>query len=401
MEPVQAQPEVAPMRVPDAFVPPARLLLGPGPSQVAASVLRALAMPTIGHLDPAFLGLLDQVRTMLRELAGTQNELTMPMSGTGSLGMETCVVNLVEPGDRVLVGINGVFGQRLAEVARRAGAEVVTADCSWGRALDVETLARAAAGRSFKLLCIVHAETSTGALTAIPPFRELANRLGALLLVDAVTSLGGVPIDMDAVGIDALYSGTQKCLSCPPGLSPVSFSPTAMQAIAARRAPAQSWYVDIGLIAKYWGGERLYHHTAPINMIYGLHEALRLALLEGLPARYARHRKLSAALGVGLEALGLRLVVPPSERLPPLTLVEVPDGVDDARVRRHLLERDNIEIGGGLGPLKGRAWRIGLMGESCSAHSVTTVLAALRVALESEGHRAPDDPVAAAQAQLR
>jgi alanine-glyoxylate transaminase/serine-glyoxylate transaminase/serine-pyruvate transaminase len=363
-------------------------------------VLRALALPTIGHLDPAFLGLLDQVRAMLRELAGTHNELTMPMSGTGSLGMETCVVNLVEPGDRVLVGINGVFGQRLAEVARRAGAEVVTADCSWGRALDVATLSRAAAGRSFKLLCIVHAETSTGALTAIPPFRELATQLGALLLVDAVTSLGGVPVDMDAVGVDALYSGTQKCLSCPPGLSPVSFSPAAMQAIASRKAPAQSWYVDIGLIAKYWGGERLYHHTAPINMLYGLHEALRLALLEGLPARYARHRKLSAALGVGLEALGLRLVVPASERLPPLTLVEIPSGVDDARVRRHLLERNNIEIGGGLGPLKGRAWRIGLMGESCSAHSVTTVLAALQVALESEGHKAPDDPVAAAQAQL-
>ncbi|MEY4512191.1 MAG: Purine catabolism protein PucG [Pseudomonadota bacterium] len=387
--------------VPEAFTPPPRVLLGPGPSQVAPSVLRALSLPTIGHLDPAFLGVLDQVRAMLREVVGTSNELTMPMSGTGSLGMETCIVNLVEPGDRVLVGINGVFGQRLAEVARRAGAEVVTAECTWGRALDVDSLARAAAGRSFKLLCIVHAETSTGALTPIAPFRELADRLGALLLVDAVTSLGGVPVDMDAVGADALYSGTQKCLSCPPGLSPVSFSPRAMQVVAQRKLPAQSWYVDLGLIAKYWGGERLYHHTAPINMIYALHEALRLALNEGLSLRYARHRQVSHALGVGLEALGLRLLVPASERLPPLMLVEIPAGVDDARVRRHLLERDNVEIGGGLGPLKGKAWRIGLMGESCTANSVSTVLAALRDALISEGHRAPDDPVAAAQAQLR
>jgi alanine-glyoxylate transaminase/serine-glyoxylate transaminase/serine-pyruvate transaminase len=387
--------------VPEAFTPPPRVLLGPGPSQVAPSVLRALSLPTIGHLDPAFLGVLDQVRAMLREVVGTSNELTMPMSGTGSLGMETCIVNLVEPGDQVLVGINGVFGQRLAEVARRAGAEVVTAECTWGRALDVDSLARAAAGRSFKLVCIVHAETSTGALTPIAPFRELADRLGALLLVDAVTSLGGVPVDMDAVGADALYSGTQKCLSCPPGLSPVSFSPRAMQVVAQRKLPAQSWYVDLGLIAKYWGGERLYHHTAPINMIYALHEALRLALNEGLSLRYARHRQVSHALGVGLEALGLRLLVPASERLPPLTLVEIPAGVDDARVRRHLLERDNVEIGGGLGPLKGKAWRIGLMGESCTAHSVSTVLAALRDALLSEGHRAPDDPVAAAQAQLR
>lgn len=389
------------MSIPEAFTPPPRVLLGPGPSQVAPSVLHALSLPTIGHLDPAFLGVLDQVRAMLREVIGTKNELTLPMSGTGSLGMETCIVNLVEPGDRVLVGINGVFGQRLAEVARRAGAEVVTADNPWGRALDVDSLARAAAGRSFKLVCIVHAETSTGALTPVAPFRELADRLGALLLVDAVTSLGGVPVDMDAVGADALYSGTQKCLSCPPGLAPVSFSARAMQVVAQRKLPAQSWYVDLGLIAKYWGGERLYHHTAPINMIYALHEALRLALREGLPQRYARHRKVSQALGVGLEALGLRLLVPESERLPPLTLVEIPDGVDDARVRRDLLEQNHVEIGGGLGPLKGKAWRIGLMGESCTPESVGTVLGALRDALASQGHAAPDDPVAAAQAQLR
>jgi alanine-glyoxylate transaminase/serine-glyoxylate transaminase/serine-pyruvate transaminase len=364
-------------------------------------VLAALAQPTIGHLDPAFLALMDDLRARLRRVFRTSNEMTLAVSGTGSAGMETALVNLVEPGDRVLVGINGVFGQRLAEVARRAGAEVVTADTPWGRALDVESLARAAAGRSFKLLCMVHAETSTGALTPIAPFRELANQLGALLLVDAVTSLGGVPVDMDAVGADALYSGTQKCLSCPPGLSPVSFSARAQQALSRRKAPTQSWYVDLALIAKYWGGERLYHHTAPINMIYALHEALRLTLAEGLEARYARHRKVSQALAVGLEALQLQLLVPVSERLPPLTLVEIPDGIDDARVRRELLEQHQVEIGGGLGPLKGKAWRIGLMGESCNAHSVSTVLLALREALARQGHQAPDDPVAAAQAQLR
>lgn len=386
-----------------SFVPPARVLLGPGPSQVAPSVLHALGLPTIGHLDPAFLGLLDQLRAMLREVIGTANELTLPMSGTGSLGMETCIVNLVEPGDRVLVGVNGVFGQRLAEVARRAGAEVCAVEFPWGRALDVDTLERAAldarAGssthspaRDFKLVCMVHAETSTGVLTPIAPFRALADRLGALLLVDAVTSLGGVPVAMDAVGADALYSGTQKCLSCPPGLSPVSFSPRALKVIQQRAKPPQSWYLDLGLIAKYWGGERLYHHTAPINMLYGLHEALRLVLSEGLEARYARHREHSAALASGLEALGLSLLVPESERLPPLTLVSVPAGVDDARVRRRLLDRDGIEIGGGLGPLKGRAWRIGLMGESCTAQHVALVLRALRDALAAEGLTVPESP---------
>jgi alanine-glyoxylate transaminase / serine-glyoxylate transaminase / serine-pyruvate transaminase len=368
------------------FVPPHRILMGPGPSEVAPSVLQALAAPTIGHLDPAFLALLDQVRAMLREVLGTTNELTLPMSGTGSAGMETCIVNLVEPGDRVLVGVHGVFGQRLAEVARRAGAEVVTAESTWGRALDLTACEQAAAGRTFKLVCVVHAETSTGALTALAPFRALADRLGALLLVDAVTSVGGVPIDMDANGIDALYSGTQKCLSCPPGLSPVSFSTRARAAIDGRKAAPQSWYLDVGLLSRYFGGERLYHHTAPINMLYGLHEALRLVLVEGLAQRYARHLRVSEALASGLDALGLKLLVPKEERLPPLTLVEIPEGVDDLRVRRHLLEEHGLEIGGGLGPLKGRAWRIGLMGESCSEANVNALLEALQSALARERH---------------
>ena len=372
--------------------------MGPGPSQVPPSVLAALSAPTVGHLDPAFLGLLDEVRSMLRSVLGTSHELTMPMSGTGSLGMETCVVNLVEPGDAVLVGVHGVFGQRLAEVCRRAGADVTCAESPWGRALDVDLVRRSAAGRKFKLLCVVHAETSTGALTALGPFRELADELGALLLVDAVTSVGGVPVDVDAHRIDALYSGTQKCLSCPPGLAPISFGPRAREQLAARSHPVQSWYADLGLISRYWGGERLYHHTAPINMLYGLHEALRLCLVEGLAARYERHRRLSRALAAGLSALGLTLPVPEQERLPPLTLVEVPSGVDEARLRRCLLTRFQLEIGAGLGVFKGKALRIGLMGESCNERNVLLCLAALEHALLEQGVRSGNSALAAAAA---
>jgi alanine-glyoxylate transaminase/serine-glyoxylate transaminase/serine-pyruvate transaminase len=361
--------------------------MGPGPSQVPASVLSALGAPTLGHLDPAFLAMLDEVRAMLRTVLGTNNELTVPMSGTGSLGMETCVVNLIEPGDRALVGVHGVFGQRLAEVCRRAGAEVTLAESPWGRALDVELVRKAAAGRNFKVLCVVHAETSTGALTPLAPFRALADELGALLLVDAVTSIAGVPIDVDAHGVDALYAGTQKCLSCPPGLAPVTLGGRAREALDARKHPVQSWYADLGLISRYWGGERLYHHTAPINMLYGLHEALRLALAEGLPARYERHRRLSRALWAGLEALGLRLPVPEAERLPPLTLVEVPEGVDEARLRKTLLARFQIEIGAGLGAFKGKALRIGLMGESANERNVLLCLSALEFALTEQGFR--------------
>jgi alanine-glyoxylate transaminase/serine-glyoxylate transaminase/serine-pyruvate transaminase len=381
-----------------AFQPPARILMGPGPSQVPASVLSAIGAPTIGHLDPAFLRLLDEVRAMLRTVLGTENELTMPMSGTGSLGMETCVVNVVEPGDRVLVGVHGVFGQRLAEVCRRAGAQVTLAESPWGRALDVDLVRQAAQGERFKVLCVVHAETSTGALTELAPFRSLADELGALLLVDAVTSIAGVPIEVDARQIDVLYAGTQKCLSCPPGLAPISFGPRARAALAARTRPVQSWYADLGLISRYWGGERLYHHTAPINMLYGLHEALRLAVSEGLAVRYARHRRLSRALWTGLEALGLKLPVPESERLPPLTLVEVPGGVDEARLRARLLDRFQLEIGAGLGAFKGKALRIGLMGESANERNVLLCLAALECALAEQGYRGPGSAQSAAAA---
>jgi alanine-glyoxylate transaminase / serine-glyoxylate transaminase / serine-pyruvate transaminase len=359
--------------------------MGPGPSSVPGSVLTAMARPTIGHLDPAFLRVMDEVRDMLRNVFGTKNVCTLPMSGTGSAGMETCVVNLIEPGDRLLIGMNGVFGTRLAEVARRAGAEVTAVPCTWGRAVDAEQLAQAAAGRSYKVVCCVHAETSTGVLQPIEPIKELADRLGALLLVDTVTSLGGVPVELDRRGIDATYSGTQKCLSCPPGLSPVSFSARAQAAFASRKTPVQSWYLDLNLIGQYWGQERAYHHTAPINAIYGLHEALRLVEVEGMEARQRRHVAHARALAAGLSALGLELVVPEAERLPPLTLVRVPDGVNEAKVRQHLLAEYDLEIGGGLGDFKGKAWRIGLMGHGSTRANVMLCLSALSDALRAQG----------------
>lgn len=366
--------------------PPQRVLLGPGPSDVPPAVLRALSRPTLGHLDPCFLAVMDETRAMLRSVFGTQNELTLPMSGTGSAGMETCLVNLIEPGERVLVGVNGVFGTRMAEVARRAGAQVTEVQGEWGRALDPDALRAAASGAPHDLLCVVHAETSTGVLQPLAPMRALADELGALLLVDCVTSLGGLPVDLDAHGVDAAYSGTQKCLSCPPGLSPVSFSERARARMARRERAVQSWYLDLSLIASYWGEERAYHHTAPIQMTYALHEALRLVLEEGLEERFARHARLSQALVAGLEALGLELAVPAEERLAPLLAVRIPEGVDDAQVRAHLLREFGLEIGGGLGPMKGRTWRIGLMGAGATRRNVELCLAGLHSALSEQGH---------------
>jgi alanine-glyoxylate transaminase/serine-glyoxylate transaminase/serine-pyruvate transaminase len=358
-----------------------RVLMGPGPSDVPHQVLEALARPTIGHLDPEFLRILDETQSMLREVYGTRNALTLPVSATGSAGMETCFVNLVEPGDRVLICQHGVFGGRMAEVARRCGADVTLVKAPWGRAIDPDDVARTAKQGPFKVLAIVHAETSTGVLQDLTPFRAIADSCGALLLVDAVTSLAGVAVDVDRHGIDAVYSGTQKCLSCPPGLSPVSFSDRALDVLAKRSAPVQSWYLDLRLIGQYFGGERVYHHTAPVNMIFALHRALELVLEEGLEARYARHRERAEALYDGLDSLGLEAIVPREERLPPLTLVRIPNGVDDAAVRRTLLERHGLEIGGGLGDFKGRAWRIGLMGASATEHHVDLCISALREAL--------------------
>jgi alanine-glyoxylate transaminase/serine-glyoxylate transaminase/serine-pyruvate transaminase len=360
-----------------------RVLMGPGPSDVPREVLDALSKPTIGHLDPEFLKILDETQSMLREVFGTQNSLTLPISATGSAGMETCFVNLLEPGDAVLICRHGVFGGRMAEVARRCGAKVTLVDAPWGRAVDPDDVARVAKTQSFKLLALVHAETSTGVLQDLTPFRSIADSCGALLVVDAVTSLAGVPVEVDRHGIDAVYSGTQKCLSCPPGLSPVSFSDRAQQVLSTRDVPVQSWYLDLSLIGQYFGGNRVYHHTAPVNMIFALHEALRLVLREGLEARYARHRAQAQALYEGLESLGLELLVEPEVRLPPLTLVRIPDGVNDAVVRRRLLDEHGLEIGGGLGDFKGKAWRIGLMGASATPRHVELCIRALGEALSA------------------
>lgn len=385
------------MKSPAPINPPARVLMGPGPSEVPASILRALAMPTIGHLDPVFLAVMDEIRTMLTATFRTKNALTFPMSGTGSAGMETCFANLVEPGDRVLVGKNGVFGTRMIDVAARCGAEVTAVEGVWGRALEADAFRAAAKGGSYKIVAIVHAETSTGVLQDLLPIREVADELGALLLVDTVTSLGGTPVEIDAWKIDAAYSGTQKCLSCPPGLSPITFSSRAEHALASRKRPVPSWYLDLSMIRKYWGAERAYHHTAPINMLYALHESLRLVLEEGLDARFARHRTNSAALVSGLEALGLTPKVVEKERLPQLVTVAVPDDVDDRKTRRALLDCYGIEIGGGLGPMAGNTWRFGLMGASCTRKNVVLCLSALRDVLARQGHRTTRDPIEAAR----
>ena len=358
-----------------------RVLMGPGPSDVPAEVLEALSRPTIGHLDPEFLHVLDETQAMLRQVFGTDNALTLPISATGSAGMEACFVNLLEPGDHALICRNGVFGGRMAEVAKRCGAEVTLVDAPWGRAIDPDLVAAAAKKRPFKVLALVHAETSTGVLQDLTPFRGIADSCGALLVVDAVTSLGGVPVEVDRMGIDAVYSGTQKCLSCPPGLSPISFSARAREVVMKRKTPVQSWYLDLSLIGQYFGGERVYHHTAPVNMIFALHTALRLVLEEGLERRYARHREQAQALYGGLQELGLELPVEASVRLPPLTLVRIPDGVRDADVRKKLLRNYDLEIGGGLGEFKGQAWRIGLMGASATPRHVALCVEALREAI--------------------
>ncbi|HWP66612.1 MAG TPA: alanine--glyoxylate aminotransferase family protein [Candidatus Limnocylindria bacterium] len=380
------------------FRPPARLLLGPGPSDVHPRVLRAMSAPPLGHLDPAFIAMMEEVKALLRLVFGTTNELTIPISGTGSAGMEACLVNLLEPGDTCIVGVNGVFGTRMAEVAERAGARVVRVEAPWGEIVRPEQVEAALRNcPQPKLVALVHAETSTGAWQPLPDVARLAHAHGALFLVDCVTSLGGVPVDVDAVGIDAAYSGTQKCLSCPPGLSPITFGPRAVEALAKRRTKVQSWYLDLSLLAKYWGEERVYHHTAPISMNYALREALRLVIEEGLPVRYARHELHHRALVAGLGAMGLTLASQEGHRLPMLNAVAVPDGISEAQVRTCLLERHGIEVGAGLGPMKGKVWRIGLMGESCRRGSVLLVLSALEQALRAQGRTiAPGAGLAAA-----
>ena len=366
----------------EKFNPPARTLLGPGPSDVAPSVLESMSRPLVGHLDSSFISMMEEIKSMLREVMLTKNEMTFPISGTGSAGMEFCFVNLIEPGDEVIVGINGVFGTRMADVAERCGAVVTRVEAEWGRIIEPEQIADALENKSPKLVAIVHAETSTGALTPIEAISKIVHDAGALLLIDAVTSLGGCPVRDDEWQVDAIYSGTQKCLSCPPGLAPVSLSERAMEAIGARSHTTQSWYLDVNLLANYWGeGARVYHHTAPITMNYALHEALRLVIEEGMENRWARHEANHQRLRDGLAELGLGIVSQEGHQLWQLNAVTVPEGIDEAGVRAALLNEHGIEIGPGLGPLAGKVWRIGLMGHSSNEENVNRVLAALKALL--------------------
>ncbi|GAB1481503.1 alanine--glyoxylate aminotransferase family protein [Treponema sp.] len=358
------------------------LLMGPGPSSVYPSVYTALALPTLGHLDPRFIAIMDEIKAMLRSLMGTKNQLTLPMSGTGSAGMETAFVNVIQKGDAVLVLVNGVFGKRMVEVASRLGAELEALEFDWGTPVLLERAAERIKAKKWKLVAVVHAETSTGVSNPIERLGPLVKENGALFLVDAVTSLGGIPVDVDANGIDICYSGTQKCLSCPPGLSPITFSEQAISVLKSRSSKVPNWYLDLSLIMDYWeGSKRAYHHTAPINMLYGLHAALSSVLEEGLDAVYERHARMHTRLIEGLKGLGLSLFVDPSCALPMLNAITVPDGVDEAAVRRQLLEKDSIEIGAGLGPLAGKIWRIGLMGHTAQEENIDRVLAALKAAL--------------------
>ncbi len=370
--------------------PPQRVLMGPGPSAVHPRVLEAMGKPLLGHLDPAFLAIMDETRELLRAVFGTENELTIPVSGTGSSGMEAALVNILEPGDHAVVCVNGVFGGRMADIVERCGAHATLVEAPWGEIVPPEKVADALNETpNPKALAVVHVETSTGARQPLRETARLAHESGALFLVDSVTSLGGAPVDVDEIGIDICYGGTQKCLSCPPGLSPITFSERAVEAIQNRRSKVASWYLDMTLISKYWGAERVYHHTAPISMIYALRESLRLVVEEGLKARYERHRLHSAALCAGLEALGLTLGAQEGYRAPMLIMVLIPDGVEDAAARRRLLEEFGIEIGGGLGAFAGKAWRIGLMGESCSRANVMRFLEALESILRSQGQSIP------------
>ncbi len=364
--------------------PGQRILMGPGPSDVPPRVLQAMSAPCIGHLDPYFLSIMDETQTLLRFLFQTENALTIPVSGTGSAGMEACFVNLVEPGDEVLVCVNGVFGTRMCDIVNRLGGKLLRVDGEWGRAIDPDMVEKVAKDRPLKVLAVVHAETSTGVCQPLEDLAHIAKGSGALFLVDMVTSLGGMDVALDRMGIDAAYSGTQKCLSCPPGLSPISFSAAALQALGARKNPVVSWYLDMGMVKSYWGGERKYHHTAPINMIYALREALRIIAEEGLDARFERHRMNHRALVAGVEAMGLSMLVPEKERLPMLNAVRVPEGADDLKVRKMLLQAYGIEIGGGLGDLAGKIWRVGLMGHAARRKNVCLFLSALEAALKAQ-----------------
>lgn len=367
-----------------SFDPPRRTLMGPGPSDVHPRVLAALSRPTIGHLDPAFVGFMDEMKGLLQHAFQTSNALTLPISGPGSAGMEAALANVIEPGDAVVVATNGYFGGRMAEMAARQGGEVVRVDEPWGRPVDPARLEETLRDHpGTKVVAFVHAETSTGVLSDAKTLTEIAHRHGAIVVMDAVTSLGGVPVLVDTWGIDVAFSGSQKCLGAPPGLAPITFGPRALDVMDRRTTPVRSWFFDMSLIRGYWSGgvKRAYHHTAPSNSLYGLHEALVMLQEEGLESSWERHRRNHIALIEGLDAMGLSLLVPKADRLPQLNAVKVPEGVDEARVRTRILNEFNLEIGGAFGELVGKIWRVGLMGHSSRPENVTLCLAALESVL--------------------
>ncbi|MBW2473926.1 MAG: alanine--glyoxylate aminotransferase family protein [Deltaproteobacteria bacterium] len=370
------------------FNPPVRTLMGPGPSDVYPRVLEALSRPTIGHLDPAFIRMMDELKELLQYAFQTRNAMTMPVSAPGSAGMETCFVNLVEPGDKVIVCQNGVFGGRMKENVERCGGIAVMVEDSWGDAIDINKLEDALkAHDDARIVAMVHAETSTGARSDVATLVKLAHQHDCLTIVDTVTSLGGTPVKVDEWGIDAIYSGSQKCLSCTPGIAPVSFNERALEKIRDRQTKVQSWFMDLNLVMGYWGegAKRAYHHTAPINALYALHEALLILNEEGLEEAWARHRKNHLALRAGLEAMGLSFIVKEPDRLPQLNAVTIPAGVDDASVRSRLLNEYNLEIGAGLGALAGKVWRIGLMGHASRAENILLCVGALESVLGDMG----------------
>ncbi len=363
--------------------PPPRLLLGPGPSLVHPRVLRSMATPLVGHLDPYFLEIMGRTQDLLRYVFETENRLTVPISGTGSAAMEAAIANMVEPGDAVLVCINGYFGLRLVDMTTRYGGEVSTIEKPWGEVFDVAEIEQALQAKPAKVVAIVHAETSTGARQPMEGIADVVHAQGGVLITDAVTSLGGISVKVDELGIDVCYSGSQKCLSCPPGVSPLTLSPRAEERLVARESPVANWYLDLSMIQKYWGAERTYHHTAPISSNYALYEGLRIVAEEGLENRWKRHQENAELLWKGLEGLGFTMHVAKEYRLPMLTTVRIPDGMDEAKIRSRLLNEYNIEIAGGLGELKGKAWRIGLMGYSSRKENVTLLLAALKDCIEN------------------
>ncbi|AOW83677.1 pyridoxal-phosphate-dependent aminotransferase family protein [Vibrio mimicus] len=367
-----------------SFIPPHRILMGPGPSDISPQVLQALSRPTVGHLDPLFIGMMDELKQLLKYAFQTENEFTIAVSAPGSAGMEACFVNLVEPGDKVIVCRNGVFGERMRDNAVRCGAEVVVVDDEWGCPVSVEKVrATISEHPDAKILAFVQAETSTGALSDAQALGALAKQHGMLTIVDAVTSLGGVPLLVDEWQLDAVYSGSQKCLSCVPGLAPLTFSPRAIEKIQSRKTPIQSWFLDQSLVLGYWSGagKRSYHHTAPVNSLYALHEALLILQQEGLEQAWQRHRVMHNKLKQGLEQLGFKFVVEEPYRLPQLNAIYVPEGIDEAKVRSHLLNEYNLEIGAGLGALAGKAWRIGVMGYGARSENIALCLRALEESL--------------------